>query len=267
MDEKVSKKGDGSISSFFRNPIVGLLGCIASILGVFLAIYFYSKSTRYRELVYYVNPAKAIIAKSGHTSRLKMLIDNNEINIDITAVQIAIWNQGKESIKKENILKQIKIVSEPPSPIIETSFLKVSRDIVNPMLDNSQYKNAILSLFWEILEKDDGFIVQILYEGDANNKFRINGIIEGQPSIQSLEFPGKIKSPSEQIRSELRMRYILYAVTAAYLIISLFFIILWIKEEKLAKRDLIFLFGSIAMVFVCIYMLLKFKIPEPPFGF
>jgi hypothetical protein len=52
------------LRQFFSNPIVGVAGSIASIIGLVLAIYFYFQATHYRNLVYFVHPAKAVVVRS-----------------------------------------------------------------------------------------------------------------------------------------------------------------------------------------------------------
>ena len=44
--------------NFFANPLVGVLGTIASIIGLFLACYFYFQSKEEPDLVYYVIPLR-----------------------------------------------------------------------------------------------------------------------------------------------------------------------------------------------------------------
>ena len=52
QDENVTPR-KSVILRFFSNPIVEIAGSIASILGIFLAIYFFVESKEYPELTYY----------------------------------------------------------------------------------------------------------------------------------------------------------------------------------------------------------------------
>ena len=90
---------------FFSNPAVGIAGSIASIIGLVLAIYFFDKSSRYRELIYLVHPANAVVVKSGQLSRLSVTLDEKTLNTDVTAAQVAFWNAGNEAIRKDNVLQ------------------------------------------------------------------------------------------------------------------------------------------------------------------
>lgn len=89
---------------FFSNPVVGLIGTLASVIGIPLAVYFYIEGTKSRDVVYYVNPAQAIVVKTGEASRLRVSIGERELRSDVTTAQIAIWNRGNESIKPSDVL-------------------------------------------------------------------------------------------------------------------------------------------------------------------
>lgn len=192
-----------SLINFFSKPVVGLIGTIASIMGVLLAIYFYLGSRDSRELIYYVHPAKATIVASGAASRLSVKYDNQIIHTDITVAQIAFWNNGKLPIRRNNVLKPFIIQVEKGLQILEVSLRKETRDVIGIAIDKSNLKNGIVSLNWEILEHNDGGIIQIIYAGNTDVRITAKGIIEGQPEIKELKFSGKIESPAEQYSSRI----------------------------------------------------------------
>jgi hypothetical protein len=106
-------------NDFFSNPLVGILGTIASIVGVLLAIYFYSRGKQDRKLTYHINPAKAVVVRAGQASRLTVTFNEKIIKSDVTAAQIALWNQGNQSIKLNDVLKPIVIYTENKTPVLE----------------------------------------------------------------------------------------------------------------------------------------------------
>jgi hypothetical protein len=55
---------------------------------------------------------------------------------------------------------------------------------------------------WDILERNDGGIIQLIYAGKPDVHIQVEGVIEGQPSVDLVEFSGTIKSPYEQYESE-----------------------------------------------------------------
>ncbi len=57
---------------FFSQPVVGIAGSIASIIGIGLSVYFFLASRETSELTYFVHPAKAAVVRTGQTSRLSI---------------------------------------------------------------------------------------------------------------------------------------------------------------------------------------------------
>jgi hypothetical protein len=67
-------RGNASILEWFgAHPIVGLVGTLAGVLGVVLAVVFYLATLKTRELSLCVNPSKTTIVKSGQSSDLHIL--------------------------------------------------------------------------------------------------------------------------------------------------------------------------------------------------
>ncbi len=147
---------------FFSNPIVGIIGSLASVAGVVLAVYFYLQSERHRELTYIVNPAKTIVLKAGQTSRLSVTLDGKKFDNDLTAAQIAFWNSGNETIRRDHILKPFVIRTARDAPIIEARILKQSRDVVDITLGTTRISTGEIAVSWNILEQNDGGVIQIV---------------------------------------------------------------------------------------------------------
>jgi hypothetical protein len=82
-------ESDSWLIRVYRNPAVGVTASIATILSLFLGIYFYVQSTKNRDLVFFVNPAKAIVVKRGEASQIHVFYGGNELQTDVTAAQIA----------------------------------------------------------------------------------------------------------------------------------------------------------------------------------
>lgn len=47
--------------SIFSNPIIGMTGWVATVLGLLLSIYFYIETREFPQLTYYVNPVRAVV--------------------------------------------------------------------------------------------------------------------------------------------------------------------------------------------------------------
>lgn len=164
-----------------------VISILIGLAGIGLGIYFYSQSKEIRDLSYSISPSKALVLDSKRASKLRVLYDSTIISSDIVAIQLAIWNRGKQSIKKSNILKNIEVKNNNRVKILETSIRKVSREVTNFSVVQNNYNNGNIPLNWDILENNDGAVLQILYAGNLNAKFFLNGIIEGQENIHCID--------------------------------------------------------------------------------
>ena len=153
-----------NLKEFFSNPWVGGIGSIASVAGLFLAVYFYVDGRQSRHLEVNVNPAKATVVKSGQSSKLSVSYDSQPISTDITAAQIEIWNAGNLPIKAENVLQPLVITTEGVA-ILEASVTKVSRAVTMVALDSSEAQKGRLRVSWGIFERSDGAVIQVTYAG------------------------------------------------------------------------------------------------------
>jgi len=169
------------------SPLFGIIGTITSIISIPLAVYFYYNSITHRDLVCVVHPAKAIIVKTGQSSHLSVLFDGKAIVSDVTAAQVAFWNEGNTSIRKENILQTISLVTSPSVRILEATIRKKSREIIQIDLDSNHAEQGRLDISWNILEQGDGAILQIVFAGLPSTHISMNGVIEGQQQIRNIE--------------------------------------------------------------------------------
>lgn len=202
------------IGGFFSHPLVGILGSIASLVGVILAVYFYRDSIRAPKLTYYTHPARTTVVKAGQASSLAVSFKGKAISGDVTALQIAIWNAGKAPIRNVDILTPVEIVMEGSTPILESTVRKVSRDITQISIDDRDASAGRLRLNWRILEENDGCVVQVIYAGASDAHLSVMGTVVGQRSVDQLRYAGNIMSPTEQYISQIKERR-----TAAYLVL------------------------------------------------
>lgn len=287
-------------SKFFRffSKQVFNVRTIMTIIGIILAIYFYSETKTKRELKYYCHPVKTTVVKAGQTSALEIFFDEEKIDSDVTAVQVAIWNNRKESIKKDDILETITLYTEPKTPIIEAVVRKRTREVIDLRIDRSSFKEGFIPVSWRILEHNDGGIIQVIFAGSPDVEILAKGIIEGQKSIKQIKYSGKLKSPKEQIKSEFFMTRFSAFGFLFVAIVQITFVFLskrydkkrWAKyKKKMTKEkfkefetmfiekyktsgllfggEKLFLITAIVSFTIFIIMMLTLKLKGPPFGF
>lgn len=267
-----------SLLRFFSNPTVGVIGSIASIIGVLLAIFFFRESTRERKLTYFVNPVKSIIVQTGETSGLSVSFRGNEIKGDVTAAQIAFWNAGKEPIRPQNLLRPFVIQTKDNIPILESRIRKENREVVELQLDQSKIEQGKVGVSWAILEEGDGGVIQIIFAGGTSVDVSVSAIIEGQREIRSIEFGSEIRPPTEPYSSIARF-YRQRGIMSIVLTLLLAAVMVWMFVlQKHRKEDSefyqfvsitlkIYIIVAIFAISMAVYFLHRAQDIGPPFGF
>lgn len=166
------------------NPYVAVTGTVASVIALPLSLVLYVASIRSRELSVYVNPTRTILVRSGHSSDLHVVYKGQPISTDVTAIQVGLWNAGREPIRAEHVLQSIVIETVPKVSILEAGLRFSTRPVVSPTLDTSTLGQGTLGISWKILEHNDGFVIQLIVAGPAGETVRVGGVVEGQPSVQ-----------------------------------------------------------------------------------
>ncbi len=166
----------------------GIIGIVIGILGICLSIYFYKKSIAKPEPILLTDPSKTLIVNAEHLSDTTLKIvraDGNDVVGDVTAIRFYFWNNGNKSIKVSNILEPINIsLNDPNAVILDYKILKTSRKVVAPrLMRNVKSTDNSLSIFFNILEKDDGITGQIIYNGDQKTDLVVSGTIEDAKKI------------------------------------------------------------------------------------
>jgi hypothetical protein len=259
---------------FFGRPVVGIAGLIASVVSIFLTVYLYLASREKPELTYFVHPAKAAVVRTGQTSRMAVQFDGKNFASDITAAQIAFWNAGRRPIRANAILSPLVIRTGNKERILEARLRKTSRDVVGASLDCSRLASGEVEIRWNILEQNDGGVLQIVYAGTEAVDIQAHAILESQPEIVRLDYTKELRNPGDEYayRQGWKSRLPnLLAVGAGLLAIMLSLIVLS-KRRKIgqavrASEYFGMLLPAVLMTGIGVWMWLFDRPPGPPFGF
>lgn len=210
------------LNKVLSNPFVTVM---LSVVSIILAIAFFQVSIQKRELCYFVSPAKSIIVKSGQTSNLNVTMDGNAIKTDVTSAQIAFWNEGKEPIRQgiqcDDVRSDFKIKVAGNRKILDSDIIKKSRSIVSLKIDDSAKEKGEVTVKWDILEKNDGGVIQIMYAGGPEVEIFAEGIIVGQKIIKNLGDKDKDAS------------------SLLFMLIILIFVLLYFMEIQMKYKTII----------------------------
>lgn len=173
-----------SIIKFFNNhPYILALNIICGIVGLPFGIYAFLDARSGPDLTYCLNPVRTTVIKANTANTLKVFAAGKELNGDVTAVQLAFWNEGKSPVRGSDILKPVQIQTGNTAQILEVTITKVSRPEIQFEVDQSHIGQGEVKLNWKILETGDGAVLQIIYAGNTKNTFSVNGTIVGQQKL------------------------------------------------------------------------------------
>jgi len=254
-----------------RHPLFGIIGTVVGIIAFGFAIFAFQSTRERRELTYYVHPNKALVIRQGQASGISVYLGGETVSTDVTAAQVAVWNNGSASIRKAHVLSPVRLVVGQDTRILEASLRSMSREVVGFAIDTSSVSAGIVPVTWDILERNDGAVVQLIYAGPPDVEIRLDGIVEGQHQVRVQRFPGEIRSPSEQVsqvaRSYRSMAW--FGTGGALFVITGTLLVVWLKGTRPPKGTLaMFLVNVLMLAGLAIYFWIKLqRLPTPPFAF
>lgn len=218
---------------------------ISSIISIVITIvfgyYFLYVGIRERKPTFYVDPTRTtILDKENAANAPLMLLKSNgdTITSDVTSIYFYFFNQGEETIKQENIYAPLKIKLSDQAEILDFKILKVARSVSGIEVTRDSLGNS-LNINLKALEKDDGLVGQIIFEGNKNALINLEGGIDGVKqfethllSIDPLYFLGAI---------------------VIFLIAAYVFLILSRRNPKNSPK-LLFIFSAIPMLYLLLML-------------
>jgi len=269
LGDSSDRNESSSLLRFFSRPAVGIIGSVASVIGIALSVYFFMASRQKPELTYFVHPAKAAVVRTGQSSRLAVQFDGRDVTSDVLAAQIAFWNAGSKSIRVTDVLSPLVIRTGNGGRILEAKLRKTSRDVVQITLNPSRLAIGEVEIGWNILEQNDGGVLQIVYVGDETVDIQAHAVLEGQPELK-LQYGEKLRDLGEEYT---RRRGLVFGLGFHLLTIAmgiLTFVMFFPKRGMLQKfgplKWVVLLMGP-AMICLGIWGLMTRPPAGPPFGF
>ena len=136
-----------------------------------------------------INPIQTPIVQASSNSDLSISYKNVPVNDNVTAVQVAFWNEGKLPVKADDVLKPIVIRFPDRVRLLEVKGITVSRDEAKLSTSTMQaqgdkFLKPEVGINFKILEQNDGILLQFVYAGPPEPKFTIEGSVVGQRNIK-----------------------------------------------------------------------------------
>jgi hypothetical protein len=166
--------------------LFAFIGALASI-GAIVLFFFPQLVLPKRELCFTINESRTPIVQTAVVSKLTILHDGNAVNGDVTAVQIGIWNNGREGIKGTDLIYPFVISVPTNCPILEAELVKTVGSPVRLTLDRTQLSSGRLQIQWDLLEYKEGGLVQMIYSGGKDVPVFLQGRIPNQKVPKSVK--------------------------------------------------------------------------------
>jgi hypothetical protein len=200
-----------SFLKFLGSPAFAIIASVCSIAGLATGFYFYYASIQRPDLSFYINPIRTPIVRSSDAEGLSISIKGKEVSGNISAARITIWNAGKQPLRSTDVLTPIKIKVAGGSRVLEARIQNPGRPATRVKLVHDEMESGIVKIEWQILERDDGCVVQLIYEGGLNEEIVVTGDVVGQAAISKVQFKGSIQTPEEQYRP--KKKGVFYSIT------------------------------------------------------
>ncbi|CAM4412690.1 hypothetical protein ZORO111903_19630 [Zobellia roscoffensis] len=159
---------------------INIVFLILSLLGIFLAIFFFINGKREKLPYYRIKSFSIVDEKISSLDNLKVEFKGSEIS-NLTSTQIAIFNVGELAIKKDDIALKDKLRIETNSnvQILDWKIKYVSNEINNFSVDHISNK---LEIDFDYFSKNEGIIIQLFHNGKSSEELDVKGtIINAKP--------------------------------------------------------------------------------------
>lgn len=167
---------------------LGVIGSIASAVSVPMAIYFYVATIQTRDLMYHTFGDTWTVYRPGSSSKLTLAYSGKPLEHSVFIKQIAIWNEGHQSIRPEHILERVVLVANSSVKVLDATVVDVTRELTHFKIDTNDLDSGRIPISWDILEHKDGALVQIMCAVEESSmplSVTVEGVIEGQKSVRT----------------------------------------------------------------------------------
>jgi hypothetical protein len=200
---------------------LGILFGLTTVVGFVLAYYWHAQSVQERAPTYYVSPERTRILDTSIPAplQLQVLYKGKDLNANINAVIVYVWNDGKLAIKGEDVLEPLSIQLLPGAEILDTRVLRVSRAVTKfAKGEVSDAAKNSLPISFNILERGDGAALQVIYAGNPDAAVSLQGTILGVAELHNLS-PTRIHANPPQ-RLSRKDGYLSFTFGTCFLFLS-----------------------------------------------
>ena len=156
-----------------------LIGIAATIV---VGVIIYFKQKRLRKPRYYIRSHNLITDFSNKFDKMQILYDGTPVK-NLTVSKIAFWNDGAETIRRENTTRKdpLRVESIGDCDIVDASVIMATDSVSEFRIQRMDSKQ--IRILFAFLDKGQGGIIQLIHTGKGSSSIKLDGYIEsvGKP--------------------------------------------------------------------------------------
>jgi len=163
------------------NPgIVAIVGLVATISGIVLAVFFYKLSRPPRLLAYATRTFRVLPRARIKLQGLQITYYGFPVE-SLSVTRLAVWNAGSESIRRSDLPASDRpvIYGGGGMTIFETTVIETSAAANNVGLTLVDHPIVGSAIGFDFLDPGDGAVFSVVHDGNKLTDIRLNGEIIG----------------------------------------------------------------------------------------
>lgn len=215
-----------------------------TVVSLLLSVFFYFDGKKEKNISYQlVEPTSLIFDSKNSSSKIKLFEKDSILITDNVYVQTGtIWNSGDFPILKSDIRKQMAIKLNGAKRILDFKIVK-QKDASIANFKLMQGDEQSINIGWEYFDPTYGFVFQVIYIGEDNPKFELQG------KILDISGFSKVKQ-DEKVDKKVWI-----ALIIAYSLMTLLLIWrIYKRRNQKGRFDKVYLFMLVVTIALLIYM-------------
>jgi hypothetical protein len=173
------------IEIFNGGPLLNFLFFCIAVISLIITFIFYVKSKREKKLVYVTKSFGLIQDSISSIDNLSIKYNDEDVK-SLTLTQISFWNDGRDTIKSDDVAKSdtLKVKLNDECKVYSAKLTKTQKETNEISIET---ENNQVYIMFSYLDYSDGAILDIYHSGNPSDEVKIVGTIIGGLEISLAE--------------------------------------------------------------------------------
>lgn len=205
---------NGLIKEIATNPNYIAFGWTITIISLLSSYYFYKKSHKEKLPKFKITSRILIRDYNSLVEDLSISYCNERID-NLTITNIALWNAGKETINKSDLVTKDKLriellENENYSPKLLYAGILIENNRANNFLIETIHGTNEVCIDFDYIDHNDGVVLKIIHTGTEDKMVKISGSIKGYGKLNEEERNFYIDNPVYEFIHRVSTKFNLY---------------------------------------------------------